>query len=94
MRSEARWFKYYGDVPHTLDYPDISMYQMIKNTKEKYGELIAYDFMGKAVSYNTFLEEIEQCAKALLMQGIKAGDAVTVCLPNVPQAVIMFYAIN
>ena len=94
MSSEARWFKYYGNVPHTLDYPDISMYQMIKNTKDKYADYIAYDFMGKSASYKEFLEEIELCAKALTMQGIKAGDAVTVCLPNVPQAVIMFYAIN
>lgn len=94
MSSEARWFKYYGDIPHTLNYPDVSMYQMVKNTKEKHGGLIAYDFMGRAVSYNAFLDEIETCAKALLMQGVKAGDAVTVCLPNVPQAVIMFYAIN
>lgn len=94
LSSDARWFKYYGSIPHTLDYPDISMYQMVKNAQEKYGELVAYDFMGKSISYNSFLGEIETCAKALVMQGVKAGDAVTVCLPNVPQAVIMFYAIN
>lgn len=94
MSFDARWFKYYGNIPRTLDYPDISMYKTVKNTQEKYGELIAYDFMGKAVTYNAFLEEIEVCAKALLVQGVKAGDTVTVCLPNIPQAVIMFYAIN
>ena len=40
------------------------------------------------------LDEIDACAKALTAQKIKAGDRVTICLPNVPQAVIMFYAIN
>ncbi|MDO4618573.1 MAG: AMP-binding protein [Clostridia bacterium] len=94
MSSDARWFKYYGDIPRTLDYPDISMYRMIKNTEQKYGNLIAYDFMGKSVNYTEFLDEIEICAKALKMQGVEPGDSVTVCLPNVPQAVIMFYAIN
>ncbi len=94
MSSEAKWFKYYGNVPHTIDYPDISMYQMLKQTKEKYTGLTAYDFMGKAVTYEKFLEEIDACAKALYAQGIKKGDSVTICLPNVPQAVIMFYAIN
>ena len=94
MSSEARWFKYYGNIPHTLDYPDISMYRMIKNTEEKYGDYTAYEFMGKSATYKTFLSEIETCAKALLAQGVKKGDTVTVCLPNVPQAVIMFYAIN
>ncbi|MBQ9757916.1 MAG: acyl--CoA ligase [Clostridia bacterium] len=94
MNSEAKWFKYYGDVPHTLDYPDISMYELIKHSKEKYGSYIAYDFMGRAVSYEKLMEEIDVCAKALTKQGIKAGDTVTVCLPNVPQAVVMLYAIN
>ena len=94
MSSEARWFKYYGDIPHSLDYPDITMYKMIKNAGEKYADLIAYEFMGKSVTYKTFLLEIETCAKALIAQGVKEGDTVTICLPNVPQAVIMFYAIN
>ena len=94
MSSDAKWFKYYGDVPHTLDYPDISMYDMVKKTKETYPSNIAYDFMGKSSTYEEFLSEIDLCANALAAQGIKTGDSVTVCLPNVPQAVIMFYAIN
>ncbi len=94
MNSDAKWFKYYGDVPHSLDYPDISMYDMIKKTKETYPSNIAYDFMGKSATYEEFFAEINLCAAALAAQGIKTGDSVTVCLPNVPQAVIMFYAIN
>ena len=94
MSSEAKWFKYYEDTPRTLDYPDISMFDMVKQTSEKYGEYIAYDFMGNAVSYKNFIKEIDSCAKALSAYGIKKGDAVTICLPNVPQAIIMFYAIN
>ena len=94
MNSEAKWFKYYGDIPKSLDYPDISMYDMVKKAKDECGSLIAYDFKGKAITYNKFIDEVDICAKALLMQGIKPGDAVTICLPNVPQAVVMFYAIN
>lgn len=94
MNSDAKWFKYYGDIPHTLEYPDISMYEMIKKTAKEYPAYTAYDFMGKSVSYEKFIEEIDICAKALVMQGIKVGEAVTVCMPNTPQAVIMFYAIN
>lgn len=94
MSSEARWFKYYGNTPHTLNYPDISMYELIKNTKDEFPSYIAYDFMGKAVTYENFIEEIEVCARALKAQGVKSGDAVTICLPNVPQAVVMFYALN
>ncbi len=94
MNSDAKWFKYYGDVPHTLDYPDISMYDMLKKTANEYPSYTAYDFMGKAVTYEKFVEEIDICAKALVMQGVMPGEAVTVCMPNTPQAIIMFYAIN
>ncbi len=94
MSSDARWFAFYGDTPRSLDYPDSSMYDMVKAAQENYGGYIAYEFMGRSVSYDKFIEEIEVCAKALLAQGIKQGEAVTICLPNVPQAVVMFYALN
>ncbi|MBR2477140.1 MAG: acyl--CoA ligase [Clostridia bacterium] len=94
MSSDAKWFKYYGDVPHTLNYPDISMYDMIRRTANKYSDNIAYDFMGRSVTFREFIAEIDTCARALVAQGVKAGEAVTVCLPNTPQAVVMFYAVN
>jgi len=94
LNSEAKWLKFYGETPHTLDYPDISLYDMVKRTKENYPGYIAYDFMGKSATYTEFIAQIDACASALMAQGIKKGDAVTICLPNVPQAIIMFYAIN
>ena len=94
MSSNAKWFDFYGDVPHTLDYPDISMYQMIKDVANDYSGYTAYDFMGKSANFAEFISQIDECAAALAAYGIKKGDAVTVCLPNIPQAVIMFYAIN
>ena len=57
MNSEARWYKYYGNIPKHIDYPDISMYQMVKNASNGNEDRIAYDFMGKSVTYKTFLEE-------------------------------------
>lgn len=94
MNSDAAWYRFYGKTPKTLDYPDISMYDMVKKTKEAYPAFTAYDFMGKAMTYDAFVGEIDTCAKALTAMGIRKGDAVTVCLPNTPQAIIMFYAIN
>lgn len=94
MNSEAKWLKFYGETPHTLDYPDISLYEMIKRTKDSYPDYIAYDFMGKSAAFSEFISQVDACANALKAYGIKKGEAVTICLPNVPQAIIMFYAIN
>ena len=29
MSSDAKWLKWYGDIPHSLEYPDISLYDII-----------------------------------------------------------------
>ncbi len=88
------WFGYYDNVPHHLDYPDISIVQLIERTAEKYPDLAAYEFFGSRMTFAGFIAEVHQCAKALKTLGIQEDDRVTVCLPNVPQAIIMFYAIN
>ena len=36
----------------------------------------------------------DECARALAAIGVKEGESVTICMPNAPQAVIMFYAVN
>ena len=40
------------------------------------------------------IQEIERCAKSLKVLGIRAGDKVTIAMPNCPQAIYMFYAVN
>ena len=40
------WLKFYGEVPHTIDYPDVSLYTRLKQSCEKYPNEIAFDFMG------------------------------------------------
>ncbi len=91
---KAPWLSFYDSVPHHLDYPDGSMIGIVEETMQKYPDYIAYDFLGTKATYSQFTEEVHKCAKALKVLGIKEGDRVTICLPNVPQAVIMFYAIN
>ncbi|MCL2366282.1 MAG: AMP-binding protein [Oscillospiraceae bacterium] len=94
MKIEAPWLASYGDVPHTLDYPDCSMVHQVFKAAEKYPDNIAYDFFGCTQTYRNFAEEIRVCAKGLLAGGISAGERVTICMPNTPQAVIMLYALN
>lgn len=70
------------------------MYEAVEQIVEKYPDYIAYDFMGGRSTYIRFDREVNQCAKALKSHGVKENDCVTVCMPNCPQALIMFYAIN
>lgn len=93
---KAPWLSSYKNVPEHLDYPDISMFELIERNAVQgcYLNEKAYDFMGKYITYMEFIEDVNTCAKALKAIGIKKDDVVTVCMPNTPQAVTMFYALN
>lgn len=93
---KAPWLSSYKNVPEHLDYPDISMFELIERNAVQgcYLNEKAYDFMGKHITYMEFIEDVNTCAKALKAIGIKKDDVVTVCMPNTPQAVTMFYALN
>ena len=77
-----------------LEYPRLTMFQMVQRMAEQYPEEPAYEFYGRKVSYRAFLERIERAARAFVAAGIGPGDAVTICMPNTPQALDCFYAIN
>ncbi|MDO4815535.1 MAG: AMP-binding protein [Bacillota bacterium] len=93
-KVKAPWKDYLGEVPFTLDYFSGTMYEAVLQIAEKYPDFIAYDFMGKATKYKTFVREINRCAGALKALGLKENDCVTIAMPNCPQALKMFYAVN
>lgn len=77
-----------------IDYPRASMCEQIYKSAEKAPDNIAYEFQGKKTDYKTFIGKLEDTAKSFLAAGIGAGDCVTICMPNTPQAVDSFYALN
>lgn len=88
------WKDYMGEVPMHLEYFDGSMFEAVENVAKKYPNSIAFTFMGKSTTYRQMIREIEQCAKALKTIGVREGDKVTIAMPNCPQAIYMFYAVN
>ena len=94
ITAKAPWAKNLGDIPAHLDYFQGSMYDMLKSVADKYPNNIAMDFMGRSTTYRQLLEHVERCAKALKTIGIRENDCVTIAMPNCPQAIAMFYAIN
>lgn len=88
------WKDYMGDLPMNLDYFQGSMFEAVEAIARAYPKYIAFDFMGKSTTYAELIREIEICAKALKTLGIRTGDKVTIAMPNCPQAIYMFYAVN
>ena len=91
---KAPWLSSYGAIPKSLDYPTGTMVDFLEDQALSFIDGPAYDFLGVRATYREFLDQIDTCAKALVAMGIKKGDKVTICLPNMPQAIIMFYGLN
>lgn len=94
LSVKAPWIKNLGGVPAHLEYFQGSMYDKVAQIAVNYPDYIAYDFMGGKVKYKDFIRKVDECARALAAIGVKEGERVTICMPNAPQAVIMFYAVN
>ena len=94
ITAKAPWKNHMGGVPFTLDYFDGSMFDAVNAIAEKYPDNVAFDFMGVKTTYKKMVAQIIKCAKALRTIGVREGDRVTIALPNCPQAIYMFYAVN
>ena len=94
MYEKKPWLKFYGEVPQTLEYPRVSMYEAIRLSAAEHLDEPAYDFMGHTSTYRRFMEEIDHCAEALAAIGVKKGDRITISMPTSPQGIICFYAAN
>ena len=94
IKVKTPWYAFMGDVPAHLDYFRGSMYEAVERIAEKFPDSAAFRFMGKATSYRELVKNIESCARSLKTIGVREGDKVTIALPNCPQAIYMFYAVN
>lgn len=88
------WSKYYKTEEMDIKIPNISLYKQIKNTASKYPDNYAYRYLGKNVTYKKFIEQIDKAVISFKELNIKKGDVVTFCMPNIPEVLIGFYALN
>ena len=77
-----------------LTYPEATMYELVERVAKQYSDEPAYEFYNRQTSYAQFIRRIGRAARALWAFGVRPGDAVTICLPNIPQALDCFYAVN
>ena len=88
------WYAKMGVVPCHLEYQQCSMEEAVEKIAEKYPKLTAYNFLGTNTKYPDLVKEIRACAAALKACGVRPGEKVTICLPNMPMAIAMFYGVN
>ena len=75
-------------------YPETTMFGAVKAAADRFPKGPALDFMGSITTFSSLIKKIEQAAAAFYKAGIRRDDVVTICTPNIPQAVVCIYALN
>ena len=91
--KEKPWLKNWPeDVPQSIQYPEIPLFEFLKRTTTLYPRQIAINFYGKKITYKELNELTNRFAAALYDLGVRKGDRVALFLPNIPQFIIAYYS--
>lgn len=88
------WLSSYAEgVPHDVEPPKGSLYDLVRGSVERYGQNVALEFFGATTTYAELGAQIDRAAEGLRLLGVQKGDRVAIVLPNCPQHVVAFYAV-
>ncbi|HUY99767.1 MAG TPA: long-chain fatty acid--CoA ligase [Thermomicrobiaceae bacterium] len=91
---ERPWLKLFPpNVPTTLEYPEIPLYQTLAEAAARRPDLPAVRFAGTSLSYRELWSRAQRFARVLADLGVGQGDRVALMLPNCPQYVIAYYGV-
>lgn len=94
MTDHRPWFATWrAGVPKTLEpYPTVSVFSLLQDAAAEFPQSVALAFLGKHVTYQELLKQVERFSAVLAGLGVRKGDRVGLLLPNGPQYVIAWYA--
>jgi len=88
------WDHFYKENERNINVPNMSLYEYMMDSTKDYANNCALNYFGRKITFKLFWEYIDRCAKSLKSLGVRKNDVVTICMPNTPEAVISFFAIN
>lgn len=94
MKLERAKYGYIEKLPKDIEYPEGGLYDIVYESSCKWPHNVAVQYYSKEITYKELIHRIDKVARALKAIGVEKGDRVTVCMPNTPEEVYMFYAIN
>jgi len=94
MKIERAKYSYIDKLPHDIEYFDGGLYDAIYESSCKWPHNTALEYFDTQVTYKELIKKTNKVAAALKAIGAEKGERITVCMPNTPEAIYMFYAIN
>lgn len=88
------WLERYDEgVPTSIDYPDVPLFEFLKQSARKYPDQPCTIFKGATISYQEMDRLTDRLAAGLSDLGIRKGDRVGIFIPNTPQFVLAYFAV-
>ncbi len=94
LRLERARYGHVDTLPKNIEYFNGSLYDAIYDASCKYPLNTALEYFDTQISYKDMIKKINKVAAALKAIGAEKGENITICMPNTPEGVYMFYAVN
>lgn len=89
------WLSSYAEgVPSDIEPVTQTLVDMLADAARRYPRRAALEFFGAVTSYRQLADDVSRVAGALHRMGVGAGDRVALIMPNAPQHVVAFYAVQ
>ena len=74
---------------------ELTMYEAFKEAANKAPRDLALYYEGKRINFKTLLKRVDMTADILYNRlGVRENDVVVIAQPNIPETIVLFYAIN
>jgi len=83
-----------ADIPRTLVYPSTGLGRILDQSADRFGAATAVVYGATRWSYSELLAQVNRTAGALASLGVRRGDRVLLTLPNCPEMVTTFFAVQ
>jgi long-chain acyl-CoA synthetase len=81
-------------MPSTLTYPSTTLGRLLDQTADRFGRATAMIYGDKKWTYGELLSQVNRMAGGLAGLGVRRHDRVLLTLPNCPEFVVAFFAIQ
>lgn len=78
----------------TCHVPIKKMHAFVEACAREHPASVALKYLGRKITYQQLNDAIDDCARGLMALGVQTDDVVSICMPNTPETVVLFYAVN
>ena len=94
LEAARPWIKFYdGRTPYQIRPPQGPLQRHLEIAARRFADVPALLFLGRSISYKQLDRLANRLAEGLRRQGVQPGARVLIVLPDIPQAVITYFAV-